>query len=89
MSNLSAGRGRGGFTDPDGTIASYAWTWGDTTAGTGKTATHTYPTAGSYQVSLTVTDDRGAKTHHHQDRDRHRPRPSPERGTDGGVHHRR
>ena len=50
-----------GSTDPDGTITSYAWTWGDSTTGTGKTASHTYPAAGSYQVSLTVTDNNGAK----------------------------
>ena len=62
VSNLSVAVDSAGSSDPDGTIASYGWTWGDTTAGTGKTASHTYPTAGSYQVSLTVTDDRGAKT---------------------------
>ncbi|WP_024285418.1 PKD domain-containing protein [Cellulomonas sp. KRMCY2] len=47
-------------SDPDGTIASYAWDFGDGATGTGQTATHTYATAGTYTVSLTVTDDDGA-----------------------------
>ncbi|MGZ4799909.1 MAG: beta strand repeat-containing protein, partial [Acidimicrobiia bacterium] len=46
-------------TDPDGTIASYAWDFGDSTTGTGAVATHTYATAGTYTVGLTVTDNDG------------------------------
>ncbi|CCE74741.1 conserved hypothetical protein [Clavibacter nebraskensis NCPPB 2581] len=46
-------------TDADGTVASYAWAFGDGTTGTGKTATHAYAAAGTYAVSLTVTDDKG------------------------------
>ncbi|NOX43180.1 MAG: PKD domain-containing protein, partial [Gammaproteobacteria bacterium] len=46
-------------TDADGTIATYAWDFGDTNMGTGATATHTYTTAGTYTVTLTVTDDAG------------------------------
>ncbi|MDN3444169.1 PKD domain-containing protein [Microbacterium sp. APC 3901] len=46
-------------TDEDGTIASYDWNWGDDSAhGVGATATHTYAEAGTYEVTLTVTDDR-------------------------------
>jgi hypothetical protein len=49
-----------GSTDPDGSIASYAWTFGDGTTGTGSTATHAYGAAGTYQITLTLTDNRGA-----------------------------
>lgn len=51
-------------SDPDGTITSYAWAFGDGATGSGRTATHTYADAGSYTPQLTVTDDRGA-THTH------------------------
>lgn len=46
--------------DQDGTIASYAWDFGDGTTGTGATPTHDYTTAGTHTVTLTVTDNRGA-----------------------------
>uniref|UniRef100_UPI0030F4A2CE collagenase n=1 Tax=Streptomyces sp. GSL17-111 TaxID=3121596 RepID=UPI0030F4A2CE len=49
-----------GSTDPDGTIASHAWDFGDGTASTAANPTKTYPAAGTYPVTLTVTDDRGA-----------------------------
>jgi PKD repeat protein len=51
--------------DTDGTVASYAWTFGDGSTGTGATASHSYLVPGSYTVTLTVTDDdgvTGAKT---------------------------
>ncbi|WP_104081610.1 LamG-like jellyroll fold domain-containing protein [Cryobacterium sp. Y11] len=47
-------------TDADGTVAEYAWSWGDGTNGAGRTATHNYTVAGSYSVSLTVTDNSAA-----------------------------
>lgn len=44
------------------TIASYAWTFGDGTTGTGVTVTKAYTTAGSYAVQLRVTDEAGQAT---------------------------
>lgn len=46
-------------SDSDGTIASYAWDFGDGTYASGKTATHTYSKAGTYAIKLTVTDNGG------------------------------
>ena len=47
-------------TDSDGSIVSYAWDFGDGDTGTGETASHTYDDNGTYTVTLTVTDDKGA-----------------------------
>lgn len=44
-------------TDEDGRIVSYAWDFGDGNTGSGKEVTHKYSATGSYQVTLTVTDD--------------------------------
>jgi PKD repeat protein len=59
-SDLTASVDGSGSTDADGTVASYAWDFGDGTTGTGATTTHTYGAAGTFQVKLTVTDDDGA-----------------------------
>jgi PKD repeat protein len=49
-----------GSTDPDGSIASYAWTFGDgSAAGTGPAPMHSYAALGSFTVTLTVTDNGG------------------------------
>ncbi|MCX6093074.1 MAG: PKD domain-containing protein [Candidatus Bipolaricaulota bacterium] len=49
--------------DSDGSVVSYAWDFGDGAAAGGSatdvTATHTFATAGTYSVTLTVVDDRG------------------------------
>src|SRR5258708_22437842 len=47
-------------SDSDGTIASYAWNFGDATSGSGPTASRTYAAGGSYTVTLTVTDNAAA-----------------------------
>ena len=46
--------------DPDGTIVSYSWSFGDGTTASGATRYHRYTTAGTYSVTLNVTDDDGA-----------------------------
>ena len=47
-------------TDSDGTISSRAWTFGDGGTSTATNPSHTYAAAGTYSVSLTVTDNGGA-----------------------------
>lgn len=47
-------------TDPDGTIESYAWDFGDGNSASGVRAIHTYTEAGTYTVTLMVTDNDGA-----------------------------
>ncbi|MGY1805394.1 PKD domain-containing protein [Blastococcus sp. SYSU D00922] len=47
-------------TDSDGQVTQYAWDFGDSGTAVGATATHKYASAGTYQVTLTVTDDDGA-----------------------------
>lgn len=42
-----------------GTIASYAWDFGDGTTGTGASPSHTYTSSGAKTVSLVVTDNQG------------------------------
>jgi len=49
-----------GSSDPDGTIVSYEWDFGDSSTGTGILTSYTYESAGTFTVTLTVTDDLGA-----------------------------
>jgi len=51
----------GSATDTDGTIASYAWTFGDGTTSTQQNVSHTYQTAGTYTATMTATDNAGAR----------------------------
>ncbi len=49
-----------GSSDPDGTVAAYAWSFGDGAVASGATANHTYTSEGIYRATLTVTDNLGA-----------------------------
>ena len=42
-------------------IASYSWSFGDSTSGSGVTTNHVFPAIGSYTVTLTVTDTLGVQ----------------------------
>ncbi|TCS41611.1 lytic polysaccharide monooxygenase [Reinekea marinisedimentorum] len=45
-----------GSSDAEGDALSYSWDFGDGSYAIGETSTHTYSTAGSYDVTLTVND---------------------------------
>ena len=47
-------------SDSDGAVVAYSWDLGDGTASAQPITTHAYAAAGTYTVTLTVTDDRGA-----------------------------
>lgn len=47
-------------SDPDGSIASWSWSFGDGGTATVQNPSHAYTAAGTYSVSLIVTDDDGA-----------------------------
>ena len=54
----------GASKDPDGTIANYAWSFGDgkRAQGTQARRTHSYRRPGTYTATLTVTDNEGCST---------------------------
>jgi hypothetical protein len=45
--------------DPDGTIISWQWKFGDNTEGRGEVINHVYSATGTYNVTLVVTDNDG------------------------------
>ena len=47
-------------SDPDGSIVSYSWTFGDGQTATQPFTSSTYTSAGTYTARLTVTDNQGA-----------------------------
>src|SRR5438132_8240331 len=50
-------------SDPDGSVASWQWTFGDgTTGSTAQNPSHTYSAGGSYTVTLTVKDNQNASS---------------------------
>lgn len=46
--------------DPDGFVVSWSWSFGDGATSGERNPTHTYPTQGTYEVTLIVTDNAGA-----------------------------
>ena len=50
----------GSGTDSDGTVVSYYWSFGDGSTSTKQNPTYTFLNAGTYSVTLTVTDNKGA-----------------------------
>ncbi|HSE41456.1 MAG TPA: PKD domain-containing protein, partial [Acidobacteriota bacterium] len=48
--------------DPDGNLVSYSWNFGDGTQASGVTTNHEYTSNGTYSVTLSVTDNSGART---------------------------
>ncbi|MEM7218869.1 MAG: PKD domain-containing protein [Pseudomonadota bacterium] len=49
----------GASMDPDGSIDSYQWSFGDNSVGTGELAEHQYDADGVYTITLTVVDNDG------------------------------
>ncbi len=48
-----------GSSDPDGSIVSYQWSFGDGSSASGATASKVYNTAGQFSAELRVTDNAG------------------------------
>jgi parallel beta-helix repeat protein len=59
MAPLNVSFQSAGSYDPDGTISSYVWTFGDGATASGASAVHTYNAGGTYSVELRVTDNAG------------------------------
>ncbi len=58
-SGLNASFDASNSSDPDGDTLTYVWDFGDGAVGTGVSPSHSYASAGSYDVSVTVDDGNG------------------------------
>ncbi|MBT7817688.1 MAG: PKD domain-containing protein, partial [Polaribacter sp.] len=58
--DLTATLDASGSSDSDGTITNYLWDFGDGTSAEGVSTTHTYGDSGTFNITLTVTDNDGA-----------------------------
>ena len=58
--NLSVSFNGALSSDEDGSIVQYSWDFGNDVTTLGETTEHVYPFPGNYNVTLTVTDNKGA-----------------------------
>lgn len=58
--NVSATFNASNSSDPDGDNLTYDWDFGDGATATGEVVNHTYDTEGTYNATVTVTDEHGA-----------------------------
>jgi len=61
QASVPVGFSSAGSTDPDGSITTYTWSFGDGSSAAGAQVTHAFAAAGTFRVTLTVTDNRGAQ----------------------------
>ena len=60
LDNLTVVVDASASSDPDGSIVSYAWSFGDSQVGSGVKAFNTYTSEGTWTIALVVTDDDAA-----------------------------